>query len=305
MVLPDKKDAALYQYDSVEIFLSPDMLGDQEAGFNKRSRFYQFILNSRGDVFTGFKEINKRTRTRVALKFDRAIKPMGKGFQFEMRIPFASLNAMKPVPGSEWPANFYRNRKRDDGSERYYGWSPTMGKPFFYTRKFGVLQFPKKPLFATDFKRCTVWDKAAPTAKYSYEFKDGIGILKVKYPASAKKPTRIGIYSGAIQKTITKPITVKSAIRYNGVGVTRLEFYVRSLKWQRMVSRYSPAADPTARIRTQAWRPVSADKGVMRKAGKTVKLDKIADFYCAGVSVLMHPGAEFTLEVKPVKVYER
>jgi len=305
MILPPNKDALLYQYDSVEIFLCPGQLGDDEGGFNKRGRFFQFMLNSRGDVTTSFKELGRKGTKRVTLKFDRAVKPMGKGFQFEMRIPYASLNALTPKPGDEWPANFYRNRKRDDGSERYYGWSPTMGKPFFYARKFGVLRFPKKLLFTNDFKITTVWDKAAPTAKRSFEFKDGIGILKVKYPASARKPTRIGIYSGGLRKTITKPITVKSAIRYNGAGVTQIEFYVRSLKWEKMVYRFSPAADPKKRVQMKSWHPVSADKGVVWRKDKKLNLDKIADFYSAGVSVYMHPGAEFTLEVKPVKVYER
>jgi len=304
-MLPTTEGALLYEYDSVEIFLCPNQLGDDEAGFNKRNRFYQFILNARDDVTTTFKELNQRSPRRVSLEFDRAVKPMGKGFQFELKIPYASINALTPEPGSEWAVNFYRNRKRDDGSERYYGWSPTMGKPFFYSETFGLLQFPKRLLFTVELKGGAVWDKNAPTAKHSRDFKDGIGILRVTYAATNEKPVLIGFYSGAITKEVAQPISVSSAIRYNGVGVSKIDFYVRSKSWEKMEYSYNPSADPMERIQTKTWQHLTVDRAVKRGPHGKTDLDKISDFYSAGVTVRMHPGADFTVEVKPVRVYER
>jgi len=305
MVLPPEKGARLYEYDSVEIYVCPDQLGDDEGGFNKRNRFYQIILNARGDIVSTFKPLNRRPQEDFAMKFDHAVKPMGKGFQFEIKIPYASINAIPPEPGAQWPANFYRNRKRDDGSERYYAWSPTMGESFFETDTFGLLRFRGKALFSAGFEGGAVWDEAAPGAKHSFDVKDGVGILRVKYPATAKEPVLFGFYGTAVLKKVGKPISVSSAIRYNGVGVTQIDFWVRSKSWERMEYSYNPSADPKVRIKTDAWRSLSVDHAFKRGKYGRVALDKLSDFYCAGVTVRMQPGAEFTLEVKPVKVYER
>ena len=304
-VLPTEPGARLYEYDSVEVFLCPNQLGDDEGGFNKRGRFYQVILNARGDVVTTHRGQNKLGTEKVPLEFDRAVEPMGKGFQFEIRIPYASINALTPQPGDEWAVNFYRNRKRDDGSERYYGWSPTMGKAFFYTETFGLLQFPKQVLFTVDFDGGTVWDKAAPGAEHSLETRDGVGILRVTYPASAVQPVPIGFYSNVVLKDITKPISVSSAIRYNGVGVAKIDFWARSKSWEKMEYSYNPAADLGERVRTETWHHLTVDRAVKRERHGKVALEKISDFYAAGVVATIHPGADFTLEVRPVKVCEK
>ncbi|MBT5607411.1 MAG: DUF4838 domain-containing protein [Lentisphaerae bacterium] len=304
-VLPTEPGAQLYEHDSVEIFLCPNQLGDDEGGFNKRGRFYQLILNARGDVVTTHRGQNKRDTEKIALEFDRAVKPMGKGFQFEIRIPHASINALPPQPGDEWAANFYRNRKRDDGSERYYAWSPTMGKAFFYTETFGLLQFPKPVLLTAGFDGGTVWDKAAPGTEHSFETRDGVGILRVTYPASADKPVAIGFYSNAVLKDLAKPISVSSAIRYNGVGVSEIEFWARSKAWEKMEYRYNPAANPGERVQSETWQHLNVDRAVKRGAHGKVALDKISDFYAIGVTATIHPGADFMLEVRPAKVCER
>jgi len=305
IVLPPDRVARLHEYDSVEVFVCPDQLGDDEGGFNKRGRFYQIILNARGDTMTVLKPLGKKPQVVSTLSFDRAVKPMGKGFQFEAGIPYASIDAIPPKPGSQWGANFYRNRKRDDGSERYYAWSPTMGKPFFKTETFGTLRFPKELLFAVDFRVAAAWDKRAPTAEYSYDFRDGVGIMRVKYPASSDKPTVIGFYTRSLNEPITKPIRVSTSIRYNGVGVSKIDFYVRSKSWEKMEYSYNPSANPREHIQTEAWRYLTVDRAVKRSREGKADLDKINDFYSAGVAATMHPGAEFTLEVKKIRARAR
>ena len=145
MILPKGKvphdSPKVYQNDSIEVFFSPVKLGDAEAKFNKASRFYQIIMNANGDVLDTHRPIYKKGLISFNLDFEHAEKAMGKGWQFEIKIPFKSMEAMTPEPGMTWLANFYRNRKRNDGSERYYAWSPTMGDCFFDSSTFGVLEF--------------------------------------------------------------------------------------------------------------------------------------------------------------------
>ena len=67
----------------------------------------------------------------------------------------------------------------------------------------------------------------------------------------------------------------------------------------------NPSPDPSDRIQTESWQHVKSDRAVKRGPGGSVALDKVSDIYSVGVTATMHPGAEFTLEVKKVKVRER
>lgn len=304
LILPDKKGAPLHEYDSVEIFFSPDQLGDEEAGFNKRNRFYQVILNGRGDIFRSRKKLRDAHASPFDFTVDYAVKPMGNGFQFEMSVPYDAINAMTPEPGNAWPANFYRNRKRDDGSERYYGWAPTMGKPFFYSRKFGELEFPKPLLYTVALSNLAAWRKNAPEAETSCDFKDGIATVRVKYPKSASGPTSLSFFTGGPHKETVTPISIATSIRYNGVGARKINFWARAENWDRMEQSFNPAADATQRVTTKDWRNIRIDKA-FRPSPRRTKIEKLNDFYSSGLGITILPGADFVIEVKPVKVYEK
>ena len=161
----------IFAYDSIEMFFCPIKLGDYEARFNNASRYYQIGLNANGTVLDSHRPIYKKTNRKFTLKFEHAEKAMGNGWQFEIKIPFESMDAMKPTPGMQWPVNFYRNRKRNDGSERYYAWSPTMGACFYDTSTFGVLEFPRKVLYNLKYKPSSPWHNKMKGASYSVENK--------------------------------------------------------------------------------------------------------------------------------------
>ena len=56
---------------------------------------------------------------------------------------------------------------------------------------------------------------------------------------------------------------------------------------------------------SQILREAGIDRAVKRSREGKLHLDKISDFYSAGLTVTIHAGAEFTLEVKKVKVRVR
>jgi len=307
MILPAEKlprDGNVWEYDSVEIFLCPDQLGDNEGGFNKRGRFFQIMLNANGDVLDAHMPLNSgRNNPKFTLDFTHAEKPMGKGFQFEVKIPLASMEAMTPKPGSHWAANFYRNRKRDDGTERYYAWSPTMGEPFFKTAYFGELQFPVKPLFVKALGTGSVWTKSAGSATYSQASKNGITTIKVKLPENEPKARVIGFNLRGTGKPITAPIKAICPIRVNGKGIKKIQFYLKDSNTQKMEFNFKPDPDPNKVISTQEWR-----KAINNWSGKNAShkaREKLDNFNASGIIVWMKPGADFTIEAKPVKAYKR
>ncbi len=305
MVLPPKplkRDGPVYHHDSIEIFLCPNRLGDDEAQLNQRGRFYQIMLNARGEFLDSHMPLHSRE---LNTKFDMALehkeKPMGNGFQFEIKLPFTAMGALAPKPGESWAVNFYRNRKRDDGSERYYAWSPTMGQPFFKTETFGVLEFPLEPLFEHEVRDPSIWARHVPDADVQLSTKDGVTTFKVKYPADARGPALVGFYAMGNAAKIEKPISAKWPIRFNGKGVKTIQAWMRSKDWEKLQVEYNPSANPAELAKTQDWTTLNLRETRDRKGAK---IENISDFYALGITVNMTPGAEFSLECKNVKVYE-
>ena len=308
MILPKGKiphdSDEIYGNDSIEMFFCPIKLGDREAKFNNASRFYQIILNARGDVFDVHRPIYKKPNPKFTLKFEHAQKPMGKGWQFEVKIPFKSIDAMKPTPGMTWPVNFYRSRKRNDGSERYYAWSPTMGSSFFDTSTFGVLEFPRKALYNLKYKPGNPWHNKMKGATYSKSYENGKAILKGKIskdvPAGKKKPS--AVFTGVYDITFAKPVIASMQARYSGHGVKKITFLIRSQDWQIMKTSYTPKEGEVIKNKVINFEVSEATKNVK---GKNVKIDKISHFKWGGLQVVSFPGAEFTIEAGNIIITEK
>ena len=133
MRLPDNAEVMddIFRNDSIEIFVCPTNETSTVSSVGAPDEFYQIALNGAGTVVVLHKS-PQMPNGEVLKDFDLslAVQPFGNGFQFELAIPYASMNVEPPVVGqSRWRANFYRNRPR--GEDRgYLAWSPTRGGPF-------------------------------------------------------------------------------------------------------------------------------------------------------------------------------
>ncbi len=304
LVLPKApKDAAIFNYDSVELYFCPEQVGLEEAGMAKSEQFFQIILNARGDTAVYRKKL-ERTKAEAVdkLDFTSAVKPMDKGFQFEIRIPYASLGAPTPKEGrSEWLANFYRSRPRGE-DKGYQAWSPTMGKSFFDTRCFGILRFATAPLFEIDFAKAAIsiqdWSEAPVPKDASWSLKDGKLVVSVKALPALASEASASVYFDKIPKLpLDKPAKVEWAFRHKGVGLKSVTMCLKSSYDQdkkRAVASKVLQIVPVADHGMSDWQ-----RGAMRIPDGAVKLDDISYW---DLSLRFAPGADFVFELDYVKV---
>ena len=322
MILPKEKNLhdspEIFGNDSIEMYFCPIKLGDFEAKFNNASRFYQIILNARGDVFDTHRPVYKKKLLGFTLDFEHAEKPMGKGWQFELKIPFKSMDAMKPTPGMVWPANFYRNRKRNDGSERYYAWSPTMGESFFNSNTFGLLEFPRKVLHKLAFKPGgKPWDNKMTGMKYTTEYKNTKAILKGKISKDSKSlkkvlvskkgpPMPLAVFSSYYDIKLPKAVIASMPIRYSGHGVKKIRFnlFSKSKDWRTMVTTFVPKGGPDKVFKNKLINfKVEEATGMTKR--KRVSVDKLGVLKKCSIIVESYPGAEFTIETDNLILSEK
>lgn len=132
-------DAPLYEEDVVEVFLAP-------AG---NEVYFEIEVNPLGTSFdariTSPDGVRKTMRTEIDWTCDglfAAVRRTPQSLDVLMRLPFASLGAERPRPGSAWRANLFRIDRSRRGDE-FMAWSPTMKNPpdFHVVAAFGQLQF--------------------------------------------------------------------------------------------------------------------------------------------------------------------
>jgi hypothetical protein len=133
-------DAALYQEDVVEIFLSP---GDP-------SIYYEIEVNPLGTSFDA--RITSPDGVRSTMSADlswtceglfAAVRRTHETLDVAMRVPFGSLGVQRPSSGTVWRANLFRiDRHREHGDE-FAAWCPTLKNPpdFHVAAAFGTLRF--------------------------------------------------------------------------------------------------------------------------------------------------------------------
>ncbi len=305
MILPpDKsKKGDLFGYDSVEIFLCADQIGLAEAGIPKSEQHYQIALNAAGTAVVYRKEIQQPYGTPLEkFNFTYAVKPMGKGFQFEMAIPYASLNSKVPAVGkSEWFVNFYRNRPRGE-DKGYQAWAPTMGKPFFESSRFGILRFSTPPLYKMDFDKTDIsvqdWTTVAVPKEASWHLEEGKLVVSVKALPELASDASTSVYFDKVPKLpLDKPVSVEWGFRYKGVGLKAVSLTVKSSydeDHKRNVVMKTLQIVPVGGNATSDWQ-----RGALKIPDGEIKLDDISYW---DLGLRFAPGADFTIEIDSIRV---
>ncbi len=297
-----EKAGSIYRHDSVEIFLCPEQIGLDEAGMAQSEQFFQIALDANGSIEVRRKPLQS-PESSVLRNFDckLAVKPMGKGFRFELRIPFAAMGAPAPKAGcSEWFVNFYRNRPRgrDKG---YQAWSPTLGKPFFDTRYFGILCFQDRPLFVFDWKSMKTAIKNAGSLRTSQAVKGG------RYQAVFKETGKAGAGTGgnpwidfyAPVLRLEQPVVVEYRFRYKGRGVSAINL---CLKESREADGHRDYAVGKFIISPDTLGNTWSDWHLGRlKVSRTA--DRMRDITYWSVGLALKPGTDFMLEIDELRVY--
>lgn len=137
-----ERDAPLWNEDVVEVFLAPGEL----------SSYIEIEVSPRGTVFDARIAFPGPDRSTMVVESDwdcsglsayvrRDLAPLHRA-HIAIRIPFDSVAANRPGPGTSWRANFYRIDRSSQG-DSFTAWSPTYTeRPDFHVpSRFGVLRF--------------------------------------------------------------------------------------------------------------------------------------------------------------------
>lgn len=133
-----ERDAALWTEEVVEVFVDP--VGDGAS-------YFELEINPLGAVCDlVLRRIRSGWRKDFAWRVDGLrshVRVSAGGWAAELALPFASLVADPPTPGSIWRANFLRiDRPGGGGSEaELSAWSPTGVRNFHRVASFGHMEF--------------------------------------------------------------------------------------------------------------------------------------------------------------------
>ena len=134
------RDSNLWDYDSLEIFLSTEQPGIKEADLSQRSQYHQLIISPYGAIWDGYKTEKMDSGTNINFKFahTKLDQKHPARFFFYLAIPFSELHCIVPKDGSVWFANFYWNSV-EEGKRLSYTWSGTGGH--HNSARFGSFKF--------------------------------------------------------------------------------------------------------------------------------------------------------------------
>jgi hypothetical protein len=142
------RNEPIYDEEVVEAFLAPA---------EDPRRYFELESNPRGAYFEA--RVESPGGVRATMRVDRDWRCAGwsrdvrvdgdlerrdarhRGWRVAWSIPFASLDAAPPAPGTRWRANFHRIDRWGDG--QFSAWSPTLADPpdFHLPTRFGWLLF--------------------------------------------------------------------------------------------------------------------------------------------------------------------
>lgn len=127
----------MWDDDSMEIFICPDPAN--------RKKYYQFIINAKGQIWDARAEADKAMTPEVQWNSytQAAARLEPNRWVVEVRIPLRDLGISAPVAGKSIAVNFFRNRHC--GQPVVYScWSPTLNIQHAIPARFGLMEFKKK-----------------------------------------------------------------------------------------------------------------------------------------------------------------
>ena len=131
-----ERGAMLYQEEVVEIFIDPvgDLLNYFEIELNPLNAVLEIVMRrNRSGYLKDFAWRCEGLRT--------ATRRTAEGWCGELSIPFGSLVAEPPQPGTKWRANFCRIDRPPNVERELTAWSPPGRANFHTPERFGVVEF--------------------------------------------------------------------------------------------------------------------------------------------------------------------
>jgi len=302
------RDFPLWRHDSIEVFLCANQPGIEAAGLNTTDQYHQLILDANGNIYDSYKALDaERVDPKVTVDCRHVARQTDDGYTIELAIPYTSLNAIPPTPGTHWFVNVYRNRKRDARpGEALHAWSPTLASAH-NTSRFARMDFPAKTVWEADFEQFTEhWQVAIPRddIQVTPTVTDGRLALHVtsdglKSEENQGKGTEINIFMIPKHRprvgSLDAPVSLKWRFRFKGPGLLRIRAHAGDKGNKNRVSHwiYRPANYEDA-----GWVVGIGDKPD-DGGGELANLA-----YCF-FALKVLPNADFTFEVDELKVMER
>jgi hypothetical protein len=138
-------DAPLYEEDVVEAFLSPETpLRYYELEASPRGTLFDARIESPAGVRSGMIVDRDWTCEGLVAAVRRVTESSGTTtVDTLLRVPFAALGRVTPVPGETWKGNFFRIDRHPTRGDEYSAWQPTLKTPadFHVVASFGTLRF--------------------------------------------------------------------------------------------------------------------------------------------------------------------
>lgn len=133
------RNQPIYEEEVVEAFLAPS--GDPRRYFELEANPIGAWFEARIESPDGRRATMQSDLGWICAGWERAVRVRAGGWDVEWAIPFASLAATAPEPGTRWRANFFRIDRAHGGE--FSAWSPTGADPpdFHVPNRFGVLSF--------------------------------------------------------------------------------------------------------------------------------------------------------------------
>ncbi|MHB9038696.1 MAG: family 10 glycosylhydrolase [Armatimonadota bacterium] len=120
-----KRDGPTFYDDSVEVFVDPT---------NRRRTYYHLSTNTLSTRFD-----QRVFDAQWNSEWQAAAHTGANGYTVEMAIPFSTLGASSPTPGTKWALNLTRNRTTS-GAMEYLAWAVPYGS-FHSPDRFGTAVF--------------------------------------------------------------------------------------------------------------------------------------------------------------------
>ena len=132
------RNQPIYEEEVVEAFLAPS---DARHYFELEANPFGAWLEARVESPEMRRQTMRIDLDWTCAGWERAARVREGGWDVEWAIPFVSIGAPAPQPGSRWRANFFRIDQANGGE--YSAWSPTLADPpdFHLPARFGVLHF--------------------------------------------------------------------------------------------------------------------------------------------------------------------